>query len=106
MKKYNFYIYIITNPNRTVLYVGVTNNLARRLQEHFDNRGNRDSFTGKYYCYNLVHYEEFKYINDAIAREKQLKNWNRKKKNWLIDLKNPEWHFLNKEFPFIEEIKA
>jgi putative endonuclease len=91
-----YYVYIITNPERTVLYTGVTNNLAQRLYEHWLNRGKWESFAGRYFCYNLIHYEEFNEITDAIAREKQIKSWNRRRKERLIATKNPEWMFLNK----------
>ena len=94
-RQYQFYIYIVTNPQRTVLYTGVTNNLEQRLAEHYFNKGKPKTFAGKYYCYNLVHYEEFQYINDAIAREKEIKGWSRKKKENLIKTKNPDWTFLN-----------
>ena len=77
----------------------MTNDLSRRLTEHYQNRGTKESFTGKYFCYNLVHYEEYQYIDKAIAREKQLKNWSRKKKERLIELENPKWLFLNSRFP-------
>jgi len=95
--KHHYYIYIVTNPERSVLYVGVTNDLAQRLIEHYVNRGNTKTFAGKYYCYNLVYQEEFKYINDAIAREKEIKGWRREKKLVLINTMNPTWAFLNKE---------
>ena len=98
MKKHQYFIYILTNLKKTSLYIGVTNSLSRRLQEHFDNRGNPSSFAGRYHCYSLVYFEEFKYILDAIAREKQLKRWSRKKKDWLIEMKNPDWKFLNGDF--------
>jgi len=71
-KKHQYYIYIITNPERTVLYTGVTNDLSQRLIEHWVNKGQPKTFAGKYYCYNLIYYEEFRYINDAIAREKEI----------------------------------
>ena len=95
MWNYNFYVYITTNPVKTVLYIGVTNNLTRRLQEHTENKGNKSTFAGKYYCHNLVYYEHFLDINYAIAREKELKSWNRAKKNALIASSNPDWIFLN-----------
>jgi len=91
-----YYIYIVTNPERTVLYTGVTNDLHSRLSEHYFNRGVRKTFAGKYYCYNLVYFEEFSYINNAIAREKEIKGWSREKKLELIKTKNPDWAFLNK----------
>lgn len=69
MKQHNYFIYITTNPAFTVLYTGVTNNLERRIQEHYANRGKQDSFAGKYHCYNLLYYERYDYIQHAIARE-------------------------------------
>ena len=97
-KKHQYYIYIVTNPERTVLYTGVTNNLSRRLIEHWVNRGNPKTFAGKYYCYNLIYYEDFQYINNAIAREKQLKNWLRKWKIELIRKDNPDLIDLAKDW--------
>ncbi len=97
MWNYNFYVYITTNPEKTVLYVGVSNDLSRRLYEHFENKGTRNSFAGKYYCYNLVYYEHFLHIEHAIEREKEIKKWRREKKIILIESLNPEWRFLNKE---------
>ncbi len=97
MLDYNFYVYITTNPIKTVLYIGVTNNLRRRLSEHIENKGNKNSFAGKYYCHNLVYYEHFTHIDYAIRREKELKKWSREKKNALILSSNPEWKFLNDE---------
>ena len=79
-KNYHFYTYIVTNPERNVLYTGVTNDLAQRLIEHWVNRSNPKTFAGKYYCYNLIYFEELQYINDAIAREKEIKGWRRQKK--------------------------
>jgi putative endonuclease len=97
MWNYNFYINITTNPVKTVLYVGVTNDLTRRLSEHFENKGNKRTFAGKYYCYNLVYYEHFTHIDQAIAREKEIKKWRREKKELLIASVNAEWRFLNEE---------
>jgi putative endonuclease len=90
-----FYIYIVTNPTRKVLYTGVTNDLAQRITEHWRNRGSLQTFAGRYFCFQLIHYEEFRYINDAIAREKEIKGWRREKKVALICTKNPGWNFLN-----------
>src|SRR3979409_1680625 len=56
-RDHHYYIYIVTNPERNVLYTGVTNNLGIRLMEHYANRGNTKTFAGKYYCYNLIYYE-------------------------------------------------
>jgi putative endonuclease len=97
MWNYNFYIYITTNPDKNVLYVGVTNDLAIRIAQHYENRGKSDSFAGKYYCYNLVYYEHFTHIEQAIAREKEIKKWRREKKITLIESTNPDWRFLNQE---------
>lgn len=95
MDLHNFHIYIVTNPTKTVLYIGVTNDLPQRLIEHFLNKGTKKTFTGRYNCYNLLYYENFQFIEDAIAREKELKGWSRKKKEVLIATINPDWEFLN-----------
>jgi len=97
MWNYNFYIYITTNPEKTVLYIGVTNDVCTRLYQHKENKGNKKTFAGKYYCYNLVYYEHFSHIEEAITREKEIKKWRREKKNTLIESINPEWRFLNDE---------
>jgi len=91
----NYFIYFITNPNKTVLYLGVTNDLERRLDEHYQNRGNKKSFAGRYHCFKLVYWEWFDSIGHAIEREKELKKWSRKKKEALIATSNPKWDFLN-----------
>jgi putative endonuclease len=90
-----YYVYVVTNPERTVLYTGVTNNLSQRLMEHWLNRGTPKTFAGRYYCYNLIYFEEFPYVYNAIAREKELKGWRKEKKLELINTKNPDWFFLN-----------
>lgn len=95
MKNHNYYIYITTNPNKSVLYIGVTNNLSIRMQQHYESRGSNESFAGKYYCYNLIYWERFQYIQHAIEREKEIKKWNRLKKETLINSFNPKWDFLN-----------
>ena len=76
----------MTNANRTVLYIGVTNNLFRRCMEH--KSGIIEGFTKKYNCHILLYYEEFQQIEDDIAREKELKGWSRSKKDTLIKEKN------------------
>jgi len=98
MRDYTFYVYILTNPSRTTLYIGFTANLTRRLEEHATNRGKWKTFAGRYYCYDLVYYEIFQYVNNAIAREKQLKRWSRKKKMKLIEKYNPQLKRLNANF--------
>jgi len=93
-----YYVYIVTNPNKTTLYLGITNNLPARLAEHWEHRGESETFAGKYFCNNLIYYEKFQYVEDAIAREKEIKKWSRKKKESLIASTNPEWAFLNEKF--------
>jgi len=90
----HYFVYITTNPGRSTLYVGVTNDLQIRVQRHYLNKGNKKTFTGRYYCYKLVYFESFSDVNDAIAREKEIKNMTREKKEALIATKNPKWDFL------------
>jgi putative endonuclease len=97
MWNYNFYVYITTNRDKKVLYVGVTNGLIRRLSEHRNSPNGKQTFTNKYHCYYLVHYEHFSHIEHAIEREKEIKKWRREKKDALITSTNPEWIFLNNE---------
>ena len=84
------YIYILANKNKTTLYVGVTSDLKRRVYEH-KNHLNKKSFTHRYNLELLVYYEIFINIEDAIAREKQIKAGSRKKKEDLINSVNPQW---------------
>ncbi len=94
MKEHNYYIYIMTNKNNTVLYTGVTNNLIRRVYEH-KHKINADSFTAKYNVNKLVYYEIYQYIEDAIKREKQIKGGSRAKKIALIEKENGDWRDLS-----------
>ncbi len=96
MRDHNYFIYILTNFNRTVLYTGVTNDLSIRLTQHIEGI-NKFSFTNKYKCHFLIYYEHFHYIDQAIAREKEIKGWSRKKKEDLIATENKDWKFLNDE---------
>ena len=102
MRDYTFYVYILTNPRKTTLYVGFTNNLTQRLVQHEENKGNPVTFAGRYFCHKLVYYEVHQYVNNAIAREKEIKKWSRKKKEDLINGMNPEWLSLNGQFVFEE----
>jgi len=97
MTQHNYFVYIITNPNKTVLYIGVTNDLETRLAQHYENRGNKKSFAGRYYCYHLLYWERHQFIEHAIEREKEIKKWRRSKKETLINEFNPDWKFLNDE---------
>jgi len=90
MPHYCFYVYIITNPSRSVLYIGFTNNLETRLKHHYQNNGTNKSFAGKYHCTDLVYYETHKYVLNALAREKEIKKWSRLKKEDLINSTNPK----------------
>ena len=95
----NYFVYIATNRNRT-LYTGVTNDLDRRQAEHADGRS---GFTAKYNISRIVYYEDFYDINQAIAREKQIKAWSRKKKIALIESINPGWADLSIRPPSLND---
>jgi putative endonuclease len=92
MKQHNYYVYILTNYNNKVMYVGMTNNLERRIYEH--KKGLIEGFTKNYNLSKLVHYEHTFDVNAAIEREKQIKKWRRKKKNALVESRNPGWRDL------------
>ena len=85
-----YYVYIMSNANKNVIYTGVTNNLIRRIYEH-KNHLDKGSFTARYNVDNLVYYEVSSSIEAAIEREKQIKGWNRKRKNKLIESMNSSW---------------
>lgn len=91
-----YYVYIMASRSR-VLYTGVTNNLARRVDEH--KRGLNHGFTSRYRVTRLVYFEEFTDIRDAIAREKQIKGWTRSRKTALVERRNPTWEDLAFLFP-------
>jgi putative endonuclease len=92
MKIHLYYVYILTNANHTVLYTGVTNDLERRCYEH--KKKKLKGFTQKYNVNKLIYFEEFDFIDEAIAREKQIKGYSRMKKNAIIDNFNKEWREL------------
>ena len=85
-----YYIYMMTNKYNNVIYTGVTNDLIRRVYEH-KNHLIKDSFTARYNISKLVFFEEIENIQTAIEREKQIKSWNRKRKEELIQSQNPTW---------------
>ncbi len=87
-----YYVYIMTNKWHTVLYTGVTGPLEQRIIQHKNRE--IEGFTKRYNVTKLVYVEEFKYVNDAIAAEKRIKGWMRKKKIALIESINPEWKDL------------
>ena len=86
----NYYVYILSNITGTTIYVGVTNNLLRRVYEHRE-KLDASSFTAKYDIHKLVYYEYTGDVRAALEREKQIKSWKRAKKNALVETMNPEW---------------
>jgi len=95
----SYYVYIITNKNDSVLYIGVTSNLRKRVYEH-KNGCYAESFTHKYNLLKLLHYEVYDDSNNAIAREKQLKGWNREWKERLINKTNKHWLDLSEDWEY------
>ena len=83
-----YHVYIMSNKGRTVFYTGVTNNVARRREEHRE-EGDEDGFCGKYNIVDVIYIEDFRYITEAIRREKRLKRWRRSEKLNLIKSVNP-----------------
>ena len=96
MKEHSYYIYILSNKANTVFYIGVTSNIEERIWQH--KQKVYKGFTSKYECNKLVYYEEFQWIQDAIAREKQLKGGSRQKKINLIINNNPSWTDLSADW--------
>ena len=92
----SYYVYILTNWKGNVMYIGVTNDLTRRLYEHKHELV--EGFTKRYHVHKLVYYEETNDVRAAIEREKQLKNWARAKKNALVETINPTWKDLSEEW--------
>ena len=92
-------IYLITNKNNTVIYTGVTSDLTKRVWQH-KSKFYKNSFTARYNCDKLVYFERLNTMTEAIAREKQLKAGNRKRKEELINLENPEWKDLSEGWVF------
>ena len=90
------YVYLLTNWNNKVMYIGVTNNLERRMYEHKNKR--IGGFTEKYNVKKLVYFQETQDINAAIEREKEIKKWRREKKNQLVNLMNPKWDDLSSDW--------
>ncbi|WP_394776292.1 GIY-YIG nuclease family protein [Flavobacterium sp.] len=96
---HTYYIYILTNKTKTVLYTGVTNNLMQRLNQHTENIILKNkTFASKYNVQFLLYYEKFTWIQEAIAREKEIKGWDRNKKIVLIKTINPDLEFLKYGF--------
>jgi len=89
----NYYVYLLTNWNNRVMYVGMTNNLERRVYEH--KKKLVSGFTKKYNINKLVYFEETSDVNAALSREKEIKKWRREKKDSLVLNVNPEWRDLS-----------
>ena len=92
-KAHLYFVYMLTNKGNTVIYIGVTNDVQRRIWEH--KQGIYKGFTKKYACNKLVYYEEYQWVQDAIAREKQLKAGSRQNKIDLINSGNRDWNDLS-----------
>ena len=88
-----YYVYMMSNTHRNVLYTGITNDLIRRVYEH-RNHLDKGSYTDRYNAEYLVYYESTPDVRVAIEREKQIKGWNRKRKEKLVESKNPNWNDL------------
>jgi putative endonuclease len=88
-----YYVYILASGKHGTLYIGVTNNIQQRIEQHRSGHGSE--FVKKYSVHRLVHIEEFSSAEDAIRREKQLKKWNRDWKIRLIEAENPDWSDLS-----------
>jgi len=101
-----YYLYILASDNNSVLYIGMTNDLNRRIFEHQTHRNK--GFTDTHNVTKLVYYEIHYYINEVIAREKQLKKWRRSWKNELINTMNPYWYDLSDDpnLPASKEINS
>ena len=94
---HNYYVYILTNKNKKVLYTGVTNDLKNRLYFHCNPKPFSKAFTARYKCFYLIYYERYSDIYHAISREKQIKRLSREKKEKMITEFNKQWSFLNDE---------
>jgi putative endonuclease len=92
MSAKSYYVYILTNRTNSVLYIGVTGSIIHRIHEH--KSGSIEGFTKKYHVDRLVYLEETQNVEEALAREKQLKGWSRQKKTTLINSANPDWEDL------------
>ena len=97
-----YYVYILTSKENTVMYVGVTNDLKRRVKEHKSEL--IPGFTKAYHVHRLVYFEQYSEVDRAIAREKQLKRWIRAKKNALVESINPEWRDLSEQASVADEL--
>jgi len=93
-----YYVYIMTNQQQTTLYTGITNDIYRRVNQHKSGKGSK--FTSKYHLTMLVYFETFDYVDEALAREKQIKGGSRQRKIDLINEINPDWEDLFDQLQF------
>ena len=96
MRNHDYWVYILTNKSCTTLYIGITNNIVRRLGQH--RCGEVEGFTKRYHLNRLVWVEHFRNVRDAIACEKKLKGWRRSRKVALIEKSNPRWLDLSDDW--------
>ena len=96
MASESYYIYILVNKDNNVMYIGITNNLHRRLREHRNEE--TEGFTKKYHLHKLVYFEKFSSPQAAIKREKEIKGWTRKRKNDRVTQYNPKWEDQSESF--------
>jgi putative endonuclease len=106
MPEQQYFVYILTNCSRHPLYTGVTSVLRRRHSQHKDPGPEGDSYTAHYNLSRLVYFERFDYINNALAREKQIKRWSRRKKVVLIERMNPKWDDLSREWGMVIDFEG
>jgi putative endonuclease len=97
MRENRYFMYVLTNTVKHPIYTGVSNSIMRRQPEH-KRKDDPSSFTARYNLNRLVHFENFQYIKNAIAREKQVQRWSRAKKIVLIESMNPNWDDLSREW--------
>ncbi|WP_250437035.1 GIY-YIG nuclease family protein [Hanstruepera flava] len=96
---HQYYLYILSNKYKGTIYIGVTNDLERRVFEHKNKLV--EGFTKKYGLNKLMYFESFQYVNDAIKREKNMKKWKRQWKINLIEVDNPDWDDLSKDWSYL-----
>ncbi len=96
IRDHDYWVYILTNKHRNTLYIGITNNIQRRLYQH--QSGEVEGFTKRYHLNRLVWLEHFRNVNDAIACEKKLKGWRRSRKIALVEQTNPRWLDLSDDW--------
>ena len=103
-REHDYFVYLLSNKTRTVLYIGVTSDLEARMRAHIG-KVQPKSFTARYHVNRLMYYEQFDDVLVAIAREKQLKGWTRAKKEALIATRNPRWEDLSAGWESLRHVR-